>query len=152
LPASPQRESLLFALRELTGENPGPSPQDWKRLYSPLTGQRLTKPLEPGDQVLHLKDGLVEASPSRQLELLTSFKDRSGPAYDSALALAIPALTADLQKLARTVLADRLHCRPLKELREKLRDADGELRRSALKVIERRKLRPLVPDLISLLE
>src|SRR5262249_24004624 len=27
--AEPQREALLYALRELTGENPGPSAQDW---------------------------------------------------------------------------------------------------------------------------
>ncbi|MCI0354522.1 MAG: hypothetical protein L0099_05710, partial [Acidobacteria bacterium] len=39
-PASAQRESLMFALRELTRENPGPAPQDWKQLYSPITGQR----------------------------------------------------------------------------------------------------------------
>jgi sugar lactone lactonase YvrE len=32
-PASEQQRAVFFALRELTGEDPGPSAEDWKRLF-----------------------------------------------------------------------------------------------------------------------
>jgi hypothetical protein len=151
-PPEPQRESLLFALRELTGENPGPSRDDWKRLYSTITGRRLERSLEPRDQVLHLKDCLVEGSPLQQAERLTAFRDKSGTAYDTALALAIPQLKPELQKQGRTVLADRFYCLPLKNLGEKLADQDAEFRRAAVSACRQRKLKALVPELIALLD
>jgi hypothetical protein len=147
----PQRESLLFALRELTGEDPGPSPEDWKRLYSVVTGQRLEKPLEAGDQVTHLTESLVGAPPVRQAELLQTYKDRRGPAYDQALARAIPLLTTDLQKMARSVLADRMRCLPLKGLRENFQDRAVEVRRAAVRACRLREEKALVPELIALL-
>src|SRR5262249_47586441 len=104
-PVEPQRASLLYALRQLTGEDLGPAPEDWTRHYSPVSGRRLPKPLEPGELVPHLKDYLLDASPVLQAERLTAFKDKSGPAYDAAFLLAIPQMTAELQKLGRTVLA-----------------------------------------------
>jgi sugar lactone lactonase YvrE len=40
---SEQRKALFFALRELTGKDPGPTAEDWKRLFSPRKGKaRLT--------------------------------------------------------------------------------------------------------------
>jgi hypothetical protein len=152
LPAEPQRESLLFALRELTGQNPGSSPEDWKRLYSTITGRRFEKPLEPGDQVLHLRDCLVNGSPLEQAERLQAFRDKSGTAYDKALALAIPLLKPNLQKSARTILADRFYCLPVKTLGEKLGDEHAEIRRAAVSVCRQRKLQALVPELIALLD
>jgi hypothetical protein len=151
-PALPQTASLLYALRELTGEDPGPSVADWQRLYSPVTGQRLGKPLEPGDRADYLKDSLVKAPPPLQAQLLADFRDRGGPAYDRALALAIPDLTTDLQKLARTVLADRSYCLPHKELRDRLRDKSPEMRRAAACVCKLRQEKVFVPDLLALLE
>jgi hypothetical protein len=148
----PQREALLFALRELTGEDPGASPEDWKRLYSPITGQRLPQPVEPADQVRHLRDCLVEGPPLQQAERLKAFRDKSGTAYDTALALAIPEMSAELQKLGRTVLADRFYCLPTKTLAEKLGDEDPEVRRAAVSVCRQRKLKALVPELIALLD
>src|SRR5262249_37263845 len=118
-PVSPQKEAVMFALRELTGENPGPSPEDWTRLYSPITGQRWEKPLDPKEQVLYLKDLLVKSRPGRQEELLRVFKDRENPIYDRALTLAIPEMTTPVQKLARALLADRMVFVPVKELRRR---------------------------------
>jgi hypothetical protein len=151
-PAEPQRESLLFALRELTGENPGPSVEDWKRVYSTITGRRHEKPLGPEDQVQHLRDCLVNASPLHQAERLQAFRDKGGTAYDTALALAIPLLKANLQKPARAILADRFYCLPLRVLGEKLSDEQAEVRRAAVSVCRQRKLQALVPELIALLD
>ncbi len=151
-PAEPQRESLLFALRELTGENPGPSPEDWKRHYSTITGRRLEKPLAPEDQVLHLRNCLVVGSPLQQAERLAAFRDKSGTAYDAALALAIRQMKAELQKQGRAILVDRFYCLPLKRLGEKLGDQDPEVRRAAVSVCRQRKLKGLVPELIELLD
>jgi HEAT repeat protein len=150
-PLSPQKESVMFALRELTGENPGPSAEDWKRFYSPITGQRLDKPQDQSAQLLHLKDLLVKSRPGRQEELLLVFKDRQGPVYDKAVAQALPALTGAVQKTGRTVLADRMYCVPLKELRARLRDADPEIRLAAVRVSRQRAEQALLPELIDTL-
>jgi hypothetical protein len=150
--AAPQRESLIFALRELTGQNPGPAVEDWKRLYSPITGQRLQTPLEPVNLVAHLKDCLLEGAPKQQAERLMTLKDKGPAAYDTALALAIPQMGGELQKLGRTILADRLYCLPLKELGQKLGDQEAEVRRAAVTVCRQRKLKALVPELIALLD
>jgi hypothetical protein len=149
---SPQREALLFALRELTGEDAGPTAEDWKKVYSPLAGKRLEQPLDTKGQARLLRDGLVEAKPVRQKELLVLYRDRSGPAYDIALVHALPKLTGDLQKLGRKVLADRMQCLPLKELKERLRDKDPEMRRAAARASGLREEKALVPDMIDLLE
>jgi hypothetical protein len=151
-PAPPQREALLFALRELTGEDAGPTAEDWKKLYSPITGKRLEQPLDAGGQVRLLRDSLVEAKPLRQTELLILFRDRTGPAYDNALLQSLPELTGDVQKLARKVLADRMHSLPLKELRERLHDKDPEIRRGAARASGLREDKAIVPGLIDLLD
>src|SRR5205807_4601567 len=137
---------------ELTGEDPGPTTEDWKRLYSPLTGKRLAEPLDAEGQVFHLRDTLVEASPKRQAELLLLFKDMGGSAYERALVMALPSLGSDLQKAGRTILADRLHCLPLKDLRQKLRDDDPEVRRAAARACRQREEKALVPELVALLD
>jgi hypothetical protein len=66
--------------------------------------------------------------------------------------LTIPEMTAELQKLGRTVLADRFYCLPTKTLGEKLGDQDPEVRRAAVTVCRQRKLKALVPELIALLD
>jgi HEAT repeat protein len=151
-PIPPQREALLFALRELTGEDPGPTAEDWKRWYSPITGNRLPEPLDAEGQALLLRDALVEAPPSRQTELLPLFKERTGATYDRALILAIPSLATETQKFARIVLADRLFASPVGELRNKLCDEEPEVRRAAIRACRVREEKPLVPDLIALLD
>jgi hypothetical protein len=148
----PQSDALLFALRELTGEDPGTTPADWKRLYSTITGRRFDKALEPADQIRHLKDVLIYGTPAQQADRLARFKDKTGAAYDIALAEAIPDLKAELQKSARAILADRLFCMPVKLLAEKLKDKDEEMRRAGVSVSRQRKLKSLVPDLIELLD
>lgn len=150
--APPQREALLFALRELTGENPGPQIADWKRLYSTISGERLKTPLEPGEYTALLRDALAKADLARQVQLLYAFKQRTGNDYDRAIAQAIPLLSTKLQLLARTTLADRLHCLSAQGLRERLTDSEPEIRIAALLVCRRRKERALTPDVIARLD
>ncbi len=125
-PRLPKVRLFCSRLRELTGENPGATPADWKRLYSTITGRRFDKPLEPVDQIRQLKDVLVYGSPAQQTERLARFREKSGAAYDTALAQAIPELNGDLQKSARAILAERLFCMPVKVLAEKLKDKNDE--------------------------
>src|SRR5262245_5569429 len=147
-----QRESVMFALRELTGENPGPQADDWKRLYSPITGQRLKQPLEPKDHARHLCEWLVDAPPLKQAEVLNSFKERSGPVYDVAVATAIPQLKPEVQKLARAVLENRFYCLSTDALRQRLGSEEAEIRRAAVYVCGQRKLKDLTPELIGLID
>jgi hypothetical protein len=149
--SSVQGESLLFALRELTGESPATS-ADWKRLYSTVTGRRFETPLESGQESKHLKDALVLASPKDQAERLALFREKSGAAYDMALAQSIPELNPELQKTARIILADHLFCMPTRTIAEKLKDTDAETRRAGVSVTRQRKLKSLVPELIDLLD
>ena len=150
--SAPQSDALLYALRELTGEDPGATPADWKRLYSTITGRRYDKPLDPTDQISRFKDSLVTSTPRVQAVRLALFRDKTGPAYDSALAQAIPELPTDLQKTARGILADRYFCMPVQALAEKLGDKDEEVRRAGVTVSKQRKLKALTPELIALLD
>jgi hypothetical protein len=151
-PVSRQQEAILYALRQLTGEDAGPTPADWLRLYSSITGQRRDKPLNAQEQARSVCDLLIAAPAARQAELLWSFKDRASPVYDAALVLAIPRLPTTAQPVARTVLADRMYCLPVKELRDKLRYQNADVLRAALKVCRLRGEKSLVPELIALLK
>jgi hypothetical protein len=150
--SAPQTESLMYALRELTGENLGTTAAEWKRFYSPITGRRYDKPLEPGDEIIRLRDSLIAAGPRDQAKRLALFSEKTGAVYDLALARAIPELPTELQKAARSVLADRLFCMPVSALAEKLGDKDEELRRAGVTVGKQRKLKALTPELIAMLD
>jgi hypothetical protein len=147
-----RREAVLFALRELTGENLGPSAEDWKRHYSTITGERFPKPLDSEAQVLHIKNCLIEGQPTQQAEFLSALRDKAGTSYDTALAQAIPQLKGEVEKTGRTILADRFYCLSLKKLSEKLADPDPSVRRAAVSVCRQRKLKSFVPKLIPLLD
>jgi hypothetical protein len=151
-PAAPQRESLLFALRELTGEDAGPSAQDWIRRYSTFTGERLETPLRPAELIPYLRDSLVAGSPAQQAARLAAFREKSGPGYNTALAQAIPKLSPELQKNGRTQLAERMYCLPIKTLATSLNDPNQELRRAGIVVSRQRKLKTLTPELIEMLD
>ena len=145
-PISPRKEALMFALRELTRKDPGPRVQDWKRLYDPISGDALAKPLSPEQLVGQLRRGIVDASPARQEAMLEAYKDRDGPAYDTALAQAICELSPKLQTKARGVLVERLTWVPLTELRERVLDRDAEIRRAALLACAAKDLPALAED------
>jgi HEAT repeat protein len=243
-PASPRRESVLFALRELTGKDLGSRAEDWKQLLpirdpgpaddaqagpaaradlpepadnaeeagrlavaeflarGPVADLRrqlrdgsrevrhaavlacdmtraaglvpdLTERLKDTDEVIalearrvlarldplfpfrvdaqRLSKALTEAAPDEQEKLVLTYRAGKGPAYDLALAAAIPGLLPETRGLARAALAERLASLPLPELREKLAAGDRELRYATAQIAGRNKTWPLVPDLIALL-
>jgi hypothetical protein len=140
--AYPQRDAVLFALRELTGKDVGTSTTAWQELFP-----RADVVVEAA----RLRDSLLQASPVRREILLNRSRDVPGPAYTLALAEAIPALKGDLKDKARDLLIERLAQLPTGELREKLRDEDAEIRQAAVLACTQKQKTDLLPDLIALL-
>jgi hypothetical protein len=140
-PTWPQREALLFALRELTGRDAGPTTEAWRRLYPHA---------ETEVEAARLRDSLVRAGPLKREQLLARYRDGKGPAYTRALAGAVSRLPAAAQGAAREALVQRLARLSTPELREQLRDEGAEARRSAVRACARKADRELVPDLMAL--
>jgi HEAT repeat protein len=120
----PQRESVLWALREITGKNPGHLTEEWVRLFPHA---------ELEVETARLTSQLVQTRGVKQTQLLARFKDREGDAYTQALAEAIPQLKGKNQEQARQGLAERLSRLDETSLRDRLQDADAEIRRAAAK-------------------
>jgi HEAT repeat protein len=142
-PTWPQREALLFALRELTGRDAGPTTEAWQRLYPHA---------ETEVEAARLSDALVRADPLKREQLLARYRDGKGPAYTRALALAVRGLPPAAQGPVREALVRRLARLSPTELRERLRDEDEEVRRAAVLACGRKAERQFVPDLIALLD
>jgi HEAT repeat protein len=144
-PGSGQRQALLFALRELTGQDLGRIYQDWLAV--------LPKPAAAADaEAARLAEQLVKASTQRQGFLLLNLKANKNPAAIQALALAIPRLRGDTMVKAREALADRLAQLSAADLREQLQNDNVELRRAAVAAGAGQGDKSLVPHLIPLLE
>jgi HEAT repeat protein len=249
-PAAVGKEALMFALRELTGKDPGPQPEDWLRLFpvakdatAPAGAPDLKEPLpesvanggdeKPDDlQMLsrqafaqflsrlpledlraRLRDSnkelrhaavlaaglrksrtlvpalievtkeadkalaqeaerillqidptaptraeaqklsgeLADASAERQSEIIAAYRAGKGPAYDQALAEAIPNLAPAVRTKAREALQERLAKAPVAELRKALHEKAREIRYAAVLAAAQKKTFSLAPDLIALL-
>jgi hypothetical protein len=146
LPASesyPQRESVLSALRGLTGQDAGPTAVAWREMFPQA---------EVDLKAARLCREVVQADGFQRVALLGSLRDGKGLAYTLALAGVIPALRGEMQETARQYLTDRLSRMTAETLRDKLGDDDPEVRRAAVLACTRKGKRELVPDLIALLE
>jgi HEAT repeat protein len=139
----PQREAILFALRELTGRDLGPSPENWKALL-PAEEQQA--------DAARLGSDLVNSPPGQQETLLAKLRDSKGLPYTDALAEAIPPLGLEAKEKARDALAQRLTRMTAATLRDKLQDDNAEVRRAASLACAMKESRAHVPDLIPLLE
>jgi hypothetical protein len=139
----PQRESVLFALRELTGQDAGDSTVAWQKLYPEA---------ELDAKVWRLTEELVGAPDGRKEAVLARFQSAKGVVYSEALAFAVPRLSGTWRERARDALAARLTRMTANTLREKLRQDDAETRRAAARAALRKKEASLAPELISLLE
>jgi hypothetical protein len=139
----PQRESVLFALRGLTGQDAGDSTASWQKLYPEA---------ELDAKVWRLTEELVGAPDGRKEAVLARFVSARGVAYSEALAFAVPRLSGAWRERARDALAARLTRMTAETLREKLRQEDAETRRAAARAALRKKEASLAPELISLLE
>ncbi len=118
----PQREGVLWALRELTGKDAGPVTADWVRLFPRA---------ELDVEAARLSVQLVQTRGVKQSQLLAKFKDREGDAYTQALAEAIPQIKGKHLEQARQALAERLSRMDVPLLRDRFRDEDREIRRAA---------------------
>ena len=142
-PSYPQRESVLYALRELTGRDAGYTTEAWRQLYPEA---------ELDTEVSRLTEELVSAPDGQKEAVLARLNKGKGTAYSEALAAAIPRLTGRWRERARLTLADRLTRMTANTLRDKLRHDDAETRRAAAQAALRKKDESLVPDLAGLVE
>jgi hypothetical protein len=141
--AYPQRESVLFALRELTGKDVGQSTEEWRALYPNA---------EADVEAARLGERLVKADRLDLPHLLAQYRDAKGAVYTQALANAVRALSGERKDMAREALASRLARMTSTTLRDKLAEDDPEVRRAAALAAARKEDRTLVPDLIELLD
>jgi hypothetical protein len=123
-----QREAVLFALRELTGKNPGQEYEEWLKLYPTA---------EIDTEAARLTDKLVHAARGQRDQVLTQLRDGKGEAYTLALARAIPKLPAAEHAKAREALVKRLARMTADTLHDKMHDADAEVRRAAAACVQR---------------
>jgi HEAT repeat protein len=133
----PQREAVLWALRELTGKNPGHLTEEWVRLFPHA---------ELEVETARLSTQLVQSRGVKQSQLLAKFKDHDGDAYTLALAEAIPQLKGKNQQQARQGLAERLSRLDEPGLRDRLQDSDPEIRRAAAKACALNGMADLIVD------
>jgi hypothetical protein len=94
-----QKESVLFALRQLTGNDPGTTHEDWLRLYPTAEEDALAR---------RWIDRLLQESPAQRLRTLEKLRDGKEPAFTAALTRAIPHLTGIERAKASEYLEKRL--------------------------------------------
>jgi len=139
----PQREAVLFALRELSGKDVGETTMAWEDLF-PSAREDV--------EAARLSRGVLDANPIQQQVLLQHLRDDKGLANTLALARVIPSLKGSTREQARQFLVARLARMSSKTLRDKLSDGDTEIRQAAVQACVRNAKRELVPDLIALLD
>jgi hypothetical protein len=139
----PQREAVLFALRELTGKDAGPTTLAWQNLFPQA---------EEDVESARLCRKVVDANPIQQEALLERLRDDKGLANTLALARAIPGLKGSTQEKARQFLTERLVRMTASTLRDKLGDEEPEVRHAAVRACVRKAKKDMVPDLIALLD
>jgi hypothetical protein len=138
-----QRDSILFALRELTNQDAGSTTEAWEKLFPAA---------EFDARASALATGLVEAPDYRKDALLKELKDTKGVVYSQALAQAIPRLEGSFQEKARKALVARMKRMTASTLRNKLVDDDREIRYAAAVACAGKQDASLVPDLNELLD
>jgi hypothetical protein len=141
--SNPQRDAVLFALRELTGQDHGTTSDAWVRAF-PLAQTQVRS--------LRLTARLLRMEALARGQVLQQYRDSTGLEYSWALARAIPRLSGSEQEVARLTLVNRLAKAPAAQLRQYLSDRDAELRHAAVQACAQTKDRSLAADLVALLE
>jgi HEAT repeat protein len=137
-----QRDAVLFALRKLTGADPGSSYDDWLKLYPTA---------EIDAEAARLAGKLLQAPPGQRDQVLRELAEGRGVANTQALASAIPKLPEAERSKARAALVKHLSRIKADAFRDKLRDADVEVRRAAAAACALRDDLAIVPNLVPLL-
>ncbi len=89
----PQREAVLFALRELTGKDAGTATEAWLALFPRA---------ELDAQAIALSTSLVQTTARRQAQLLAHFKSGQGEVYTVALRGRSPTSREQLRRRGET--------------------------------------------------
>jgi HEAT repeat protein len=139
----PQRTAILFALRELTGEDAGRTYADWLRKVPDAADEA---------EAARLSVALIQARGDRRDALLKQYGSEKGLVYTLALAAAIPGIEGKFQDRVREALEQRLTRMTVSTLRERLREEDRELRRAAAAALAGKRDESAVPDLVTLLD
>jgi HEAT repeat protein len=138
----PQREAVLWALRLLTGKDPGSETDAWVALYPRAEFEA---------DATALADELLKASGSRREKLLTRLREGEDAVNTEALVAAIPRLGPTSKAKARTALVERLTRLPDETLLENFRDKEPEIRRAAALACASKGSRERIRDLEPLL-
>jgi HEAT repeat protein len=138
-----QRDAVLFALRELTGQDAGPTTEAWQKLYPTSEYERWTT---------ELTMALVDAPDHQKPALIKKLRDAKGVAHTEALAQAIPQLAEAYQPKARAALIERMKRMSRATLRDKLVDENREIRLAAASAAGSKEENALIHDLTALLD
>jgi hypothetical protein len=139
----PQREAVLFALRELTGQDAGSVTADWVRLFP-------TAQIEV--EAAHLAERLIAAGPVRLAQLLGQARGGEEEVSIKGLAAALPRLKGEARDKVQEALVERLARLDADGLRRRLYEEAPVLRQAAVTACVRHREQKLIPDLIALLE
>jgi HEAT repeat protein len=139
----PQRDAVLYALRQLTGKDPGNRTWDWELLYPNAARDA---------EAERLLTVLLDLPAGKREALLARYKTAREPAYAVALAAAMPKLTPAERTKARAALKAHMGRLSAKELRECIADPDPETHRAAALVCTEKTDREYVPDWIACLK
>ena len=141
-PSYPQREATLAALRALTGQDAGPTTDNWVKLYPNANDEA---------EGVRISEALSKASSEQRDRLLAKFRDSKDEAYTDGLAHAIPHLRGKLQEKVRDALVVRLSRSSADQIRVLLQEEDDELRHAAALACVRKADHASIHDLIPLL-
>lgn len=140
------------------GNNPHGKPEILKSKNAP-EGKDHPKPLpasasapSPDADVARLTADLLDAPADRLDERIAMCRDGRGGIYTQALAAAIHRLEGAGKSKARDALTERLTRMKPATLRDKLQDADPEVRAAAALAAGTKEEKSFVPDLIALLD
>jgi HEAT repeat protein len=139
----PQREAILFALRELTGQDLGKETVAWQ--------ERFPRAVEDV-QAARLARAFAKANPLQQQFLLERYRDSPGELNTLTLARIATDLQGPLQDRARAALVERLSKRSAFTRRNALDEGNPELCRAAIQACVRAGEKQRVPDLLGLSE
>ena len=139
----PQREAVLFALRELTGRDAGSATEDWVRLFP-------TAQIEV--EADRLAEKLVAAGPVRLAQLLGQARGGEEEVSIKGLAIALRRLKGEARDKVQEALIQQLARLDAGSLRRRLHEEAPVLRQAAVAACVRRGDKELIPDLIALLE
>jgi HEAT repeat protein len=139
----PQRESVLKALRALTGKDAGSDTEAWANLFPTARAEA---------EGMRITEALMKANRENADRVVAKIRDSKAEVTTEGLARAIPNIGGKMQARARETLAVRLSRLTAEEIRARLYDEDDEMRYAAALGCIRRGDRESIPDLIALLQ